>query len=263
MLVGRPDYLSSLEPCSLERRCFSDGGPKVRIHIPLNLTQTTRERSSSAHGEPRQFHFCAARRADQNFRDVHYDHPALADGFDFAEDAKSATFKLRPGVEFHDGSPVTPDDVKWSYEHYRGAWGEVLHKNTDAVEIVDDHSVRFHFKEPFFDFPILLGTGNVCGAGWMVPILFSLGFRFGDSFALPLEHQFTLEAGDSADDGEDQVTGRCAGIAEIQDAEVGPLGFHAFGDFEQMPCRTRERAGNDCSMIGEELCRPRKQWRTV
>ena len=93
--------------------------------------------------------------------------------------------------------------------------------------------------------------------------LFSLGFRFGDSFALPLKHQFTLEAGDSADDGEHQVAGRCAGIAEIQDAEVGPLGFHAFGDFEQMPCRARERAGNDCSMIGEELCRPRKQWRTV
>ena len=62
-----------------------------------------------------------------------------------------------------------PHDVKWSFEHYRGAWGEVLHKNTDGVEIVDDHTVRFHFKEPFFDFPILLGTGNVCGAGWVVP----------------------------------------------------------------------------------------------
>ena len=100
-------------------------------------------------------------------------------------------------------------------------------------------------------------------AGGFPSLIFSLGFRFGDSFALPLKHQFTLEAGESADDGEHQVTGRCAGIAEIQDAEVGPLGFHAFGDFEQMPCRARERAGNDCSMIGEELCRPRKQWRTV
>ena len=57
----------------------------------------------------------------KNFREVHYDHPALANGFDFAEDAKSATFKLRPGIKFHDGSPVTPADVKWSYEHYRGA----------------------------------------------------------------------------------------------------------------------------------------------
>jgi ABC-type transport system substrate-binding protein len=46
---------------------------------------------------------------------------------------------------------------------------EVLKTNTDAVEIVDDHTVRFHFKEPFLDFPILIGTANVCGAGWVVP----------------------------------------------------------------------------------------------
>ena len=105
----------------------------------------------------------------KNFREVHYDHPALAEGYDFAEDAKSATFRLRPGIKFHDGSPVTPADVKWSYENYRGAWGEVLHKNTQGVELVDDHTVRFHFNDPFLDFPILLGTANVCGAGWVVP----------------------------------------------------------------------------------------------
>ena len=33
----------------------------------------------------------------KNFRDVRYDHPALAERFEFAEDAKSATFWLRPG----------------------------------------------------------------------------------------------------------------------------------------------------------------------
>ena len=45
----------------------------------------------------------------------------------------------------------------------------MLKANTDGVELVDDHTVRFHFKAPFLDFPILLGTGNVCGAGWPVP----------------------------------------------------------------------------------------------
>ena len=101
----------------------------------------------------------------KNFREVHYDHPALAKDYKFAEDARSATFHLRPGTRFHDGSPVTPADVKWSYDNYHGAWGEVLHKNTDRVEVVDDRTVRFHFKDPFFDFPILHGNGNVCGAG--------------------------------------------------------------------------------------------------
>ena len=103
----------------------------------------------------------------KNFREIHYDHLALAEGFDFAEDAKSATFRLRSGLKFHDGSPVTPEDVKWSYEHYRGAWGEVLHEKTQGVEIIDDRTVRFHFSDPFLDFPILLGTAmSAAPAGW-------------------------------------------------------------------------------------------------
>jgi peptide/nickel transport system substrate-binding protein len=105
----------------------------------------------------------------KNLRDAKYDHPALADKFEFAEDAKSATVRLRAGSKFHDGSPVTPFDAKWSFEHYRGAWGDVLKAKTDGVEIVGDDTIRFHFNEPFPDFPILLGTANVCGAGWVVP----------------------------------------------------------------------------------------------
>src|SRR5260221_8528680 len=100
----------------------------------------------------------------KNFRDVRYDHPALAERYEFAEDAKSATFRLRPGIKFHDGAAVTHVDVKWSYEHYHGASGEVFHERTQGVEITDGRTVRFHFKEPFLDFPILLGTANVCGA---------------------------------------------------------------------------------------------------
>ncbi|MBV8132480.1 MAG: ABC transporter substrate-binding protein [Alphaproteobacteria bacterium] len=105
----------------------------------------------------------------KNLRERRYDDPALSESYAMAEDAKSATFRLRPGLKFHDRSPVTLDDVKWSFEHYRGAWSEVLHDKTDGVEIVDDHSVRFHFREPFLDFPILLGTANVSGGGWVVP----------------------------------------------------------------------------------------------
>src|SRR6516162_8061651 len=105
----------------------------------------------------------------KNFRERRYDCPALAERYDFAEDGKSAIFKLRPGIKFHDGSRITPEDVKWSFEHYRGAWGDVMHENTQGVEIIGDSAVRFDFKQSFLDFPILFGTANVCGAGWVVP----------------------------------------------------------------------------------------------
>ena len=48
----------------------------------------------------------------KNLRDAKYDHPALADKFEFAEDAKSATVRLRNGSKFHDSSPsprLTPN----------------------------------------------------------------------------------------------------------------------------------------------------------
>jgi peptide/nickel transport system substrate-binding protein len=98
-----------------------------------------------------------------------FDHLALAERYDFAEDAKSCTFVLRSGLKFHDGTPVSAQDVKWSFEHYRGAWKGVLSKRAKDIEIVGDNTVRFHFDEPFLDFPILMGTSNVCGAGWVVP----------------------------------------------------------------------------------------------
>ena len=105
----------------------------------------------------------------KNFRERKFDHLALAEHFDFSEDARSATFRLRPNIKFHDGSPVTPADVKWSYEHYRGAWAKVLHELTDRVSLVDERTIRFDFKAPFLDFPRLMGAANVCGAAWIVP----------------------------------------------------------------------------------------------
>jgi peptide/nickel transport system substrate-binding protein len=98
-----------------------------------------------------------------------YDHPALAEKFSVAPDAKSATFILRKGIRFHNGDPVTPQDVKFSYENYRGAKADVFKRKTERVEIVDDRTVRFVFKEPFLDFAILFGTANVAAPGWVVP----------------------------------------------------------------------------------------------
>jgi peptide/nickel transport system substrate-binding protein len=98
-----------------------------------------------------------------------YNHLALAEHFTVAPDSKSATFTLRKGIKFHNGDPVTPQDVKFSYENYRGAKADVFKKRTERIDIVDDRTIRFVFKEPFLDFAVLLGTANVDGAGWVVP----------------------------------------------------------------------------------------------
>lgn len=105
----------------------------------------------------------------KNSRDKLYDHLALAERYEFAADAKSATFWLRPGIKFHNGEPVTVQDVKFSFENYRGARSDLLQAKTERVEIVDERTVRFHFKEPFLDFPMIFGSSNVSGAGWVIP----------------------------------------------------------------------------------------------
>jgi hypothetical protein len=87
----------------------------------------------------------------------------------------------------------------------------------------------------------------------------SLGFRFGDSFALPLKHQFTLEAGDSADDGEHQVTGRLARIfADIFAPAIGPENIVAgalgvgLGDIDRVPMPTLYR--NAVQTLPQRVC---------
>src|SRR5262249_52464090 len=98
-----------------------------------------------------------------------YDHLALAEKFTMSPDSKTATFTLRKGTKFHNGDPVTPQDVKFSYENYRGAKADVFKKRTERIDIVDGSTVRFVFKEAFLDFPYLFGTANVAGAAWIVP----------------------------------------------------------------------------------------------
>lgn len=57
----------------------------------------------------------------KNHRETLFDYAALAEHYEFAEDAKQATFRLRQGLKFHNGEPVTAEDVKFTYEHYRTA----------------------------------------------------------------------------------------------------------------------------------------------
>jgi peptide/nickel transport system substrate-binding protein len=94
--------------------------------------------------------------------------PSLAESYEVAPDFKSATFKLRQGIKFHNGDAVTPEDVQFTFEQYRGANAKILHDKTERIDIVDNRTIRFQFKAPFLDFLTLYGCA-ASGAGWIVP----------------------------------------------------------------------------------------------
>jgi len=93
---------------------------------------------------------------------------SLAEFYEMSPDFKTATIRLRPGVRFHNGDIVTAEDVQFSYENYHGMNAAFLHDKTARVEVVDDRTVRFHFKEPFLDFLLYYGT-TASSAGMIIP----------------------------------------------------------------------------------------------
>ena len=97
--------------------------------------------------------------------------PGLATSWEVSPDAKVYTFKLRPGVKFHDGTPCDAEAIKFNIErnsnpnhpfyHKAGAGANALgYKDLDKVEVVDANTVRVTHKAPFADFLNVLAFGT-------------------------------------------------------------------------------------------------------
>jgi peptide/nickel transport system substrate-binding protein len=93
--------------------------------------------------------------------------PSLAESWSVSKDNLAYEFVLRKGARFHNGEPVTAEDVKFSFERYRGAASKTLKERVAAVEAVDATRVRFRLKQPWPDFLNFYATAT--GAGWIVP----------------------------------------------------------------------------------------------
>lgn len=84
----------------------------------------------------------------------------LAESVDTDPDRKWVEFTLRPEARFSDGTPVTVEDVMWSYEtlgtvghpRYLGAWSKLA-----GMEQTGERSIRFSFKEPDRELVMLMG----------------------------------------------------------------------------------------------------------
>jgi peptide/nickel transport system substrate-binding protein len=94
--------------------------------------------------------------------------PSLAESWSVSPDGLVYEFVLRKGTRFHHGEPVTAEDVKFSFERYRGISARVLKERVAAVDVVDPGRVRFRLRRPWPDFMTFYGS-PATGAGWIVP----------------------------------------------------------------------------------------------
>jgi peptide/nickel transport system substrate-binding protein len=94
--------------------------------------------------------------------------PSLAESWTASKDGLSYEFVLRKGVRFHNGDPVTAEDVKFSFERYRGASAGVLKAKVALIDIPAPGRIRFLLKQPWPDFMSFYAT-PATGAAWIVP----------------------------------------------------------------------------------------------
>ena len=94
--------------------------------------------------------------------------PSLAESWSASKDGLTYEFVLRKGTRFHNGDPVTAEDVKFSFDRYKGSAAKLLKDKVREVQVVDAGRVRIHLKEPWPDFMTFYGT-SASGAGWVVP----------------------------------------------------------------------------------------------
>jgi peptide/nickel transport system substrate-binding protein len=94
--------------------------------------------------------------------------PSLAESWTESPDGLRYEFVLRKGATFHNGDPVTADDVKFTFDRYRGAAAKLLKEKVKSVEIPAPNRIRFVLKEPWPDFLTFYAT-PATGAAWIVP----------------------------------------------------------------------------------------------
>src|SRR6185437_16209659 len=93
--------------------------------------------------------------------------PDLAESWNWSDDGKTLTFKLRQGVKWHDGKPFTAKDVKCTWDLLQGKGEQKLRANprkewwgnVDEVTADGDSTAVFHLKRPQPALLTLLASG--------------------------------------------------------------------------------------------------------
>jgi len=101
--------------------------------------------------------------------EVSTEYGLLAEAVSFPSDISSATYRLRAEARWHDGKPVTPEDVIFSFDAYkkhdprRGAY----YRHVIKAEKVGEREVKFTFDEPGNrELPNILGQLTILPKHW-------------------------------------------------------------------------------------------------
>jgi peptide/nickel transport system substrate-binding protein len=93
--------------------------------------------------------------------------PSLAESWKMSPDGRTYDFTLRKNVKFHNGDPLTAEDVKFTFDRYKGTAAATLRERIAGVDVVDPLHVRIRLKAPWADFMTFYASAS--GAGWIVP----------------------------------------------------------------------------------------------
>jgi peptide/nickel transport system substrate-binding protein len=99
----------------------------------------------------------------------HQPVPLLAEGHDVADGGKRYTIRLRKDVKFHNGKPLTADDVVASLKRWGGlaSVGKAVFKNVEGLEAKGPSAVEIRLKEPSGS--LLTALGQIDNAAMIYP----------------------------------------------------------------------------------------------
>ncbi len=141
--------------------------------------------------------------------------PWLAESWTYLDD-RTMLMKLRKGVRFHDGSEFNAAGLKyqmeWILDKNNGAWSRTWLEPLEAVEVVDPHTVKWHFKRPWGAFlgtmasvPGYMISPKALKADWALSELQRLKRRMG---SLKRKAEETREQVEKSSDKDEAEKGR-------------------------------------------------------
>ncbi|MFD1038416.1 ABC transporter substrate-binding protein [Virgibacillus byunsanensis] len=86
--------------------------------------------------------------------------PSLAESWETTNEGKTVTFKLREGVEWQDGTPITSEDIKFTGEllhEHQLQWTAAVFDQVESVETPDDLTVVYNLKRAYPGFAGTMG----------------------------------------------------------------------------------------------------------